>query len=71
MPNWRGMMVSLGGIDKLGHMWGPEDEGGARGRRPGPIEEMRHLPFMAKNADEQVGRIVDALEDERACSTRP
>ena len=26
-PDWRGMMVSLGGIDKLGHMWGPEDEG--------------------------------------------
>ena len=25
-PTWRGMMVSLGGIDKLGHMWGPEDE---------------------------------------------
>ena len=25
-PGWRGMLVSLGGIDKLGHMWGPEDE---------------------------------------------
>ena len=24
-PNWRGMMVSLGAIDKMGHMWGPED----------------------------------------------
>ena len=60
-PNWRGVMVSLGGIDKLGHMWGPEDEGEA-GAAPGSIEEMRHLPFVAKNADEQVGRIVDALE---------
>jgi hypothetical protein len=59
-PGWRGMLVSLGGIDKLGHMWGPEDEG-EPGAAPGSVEEMRHLPFVAKNADEQVGRIVDAL----------
>jgi hypothetical protein len=57
--NWRGMMVSLGGIDKLGHMWGPEDE---QTGPAGSIEEMRHLPFIAKTADEQVGKIVDALE---------
>jgi arylsulfatase A-like enzyme len=50
------------GIDKLGHMWGPEDEGEA-GALPGSVEEMRHLPFIAKNADEQVGRIVDALKE--------
>ena len=31
-PTWHGMMVSLGGIDKMGHMWGPEDQGEA-GRR--------------------------------------
>jgi hypothetical protein len=59
-PNWRGMMISLGGIDKLGHMWGPEDQG-EPGAAPGSPEEMRHLPFIAKNADVQVGRIVDAL----------
>ena len=59
-PDWHGLMVSLGGIDKLGHMWGPEDEG-EPGAAPGSEEEMRHLPFIAKNADEQVGRIVDAL----------
>jgi hypothetical protein len=58
-PGWRGMLVSLGGIDKLGHMWGPEDmETGP----PGSDQEMRHLPFVAKNADVQVGRIVDALQ---------
>jgi Type I phosphodiesterase / nucleotide pyrophosphatase len=61
-PNWHGLLVSLGGIDKLGHMWGPED-GGETGALPGSIEEMRHLPFVAKNADEQVGRIVDALAE--------
>jgi hypothetical protein len=58
-PNWRGMLVSLGGIDKLGHMWGPED--GVEGT-PGSEEEMRHLPFIAKTADEQVGRLIDTLE---------
>ena len=30
------------------------------GAAPGSVEEMRHLPFIAKNADAQVGRIVDA-----------
>ena len=58
-PDWRGMLVSLGGIDKLGHMWGPEDD---QTGPSGSIEEMRHLPFIAKNADEQVGELVDALE---------
>jgi Type I phosphodiesterase / nucleotide pyrophosphatase len=60
-PDWHGMLVSLGGIDKLGHMWGPEDEG-EPGAAPGSVEEMRRLPFVAKNADVQVGRIVDALD---------
>ena len=63
-PQWRGLLVSLGGIDKLGHMWGPEDRG-ERGAKPGSVEEMRHLPFVAKNADKQVGRIVDALKARR------
>jgi len=61
-PNWHGMLVSLGAIDKAGHMWGTEDEGEA-GASPGSVEEMRHLPFLAKLADTQVGRIRDALDD--------
>jgi hypothetical protein len=60
--DWHGMMVSLGAIDKMGHMWGPEDEGEA-GATPGSFAEIRHLPFVAKNADAQVGNIVDALDD--------
>ncbi len=59
-PNWHGMLVSLGAIDKLGHMWGPNDRG-ETGALPGSVEEMRHLPFIAKTADEQVGKILDAL----------
>jgi hypothetical protein len=64
-PNWHGLLVSLGGIDKLGHMWGPEDDGSEPAGSPGtPAEKaMRHLPFVAKNADEQVGKIVGALDD--------
>jgi hypothetical protein len=58
-PNWRGMMVSLGAIDKMGHMWGPEDN--VTGP-PGSDAEVSHLPFAARNADEQVGRIVEALK---------
>jgi arylsulfatase A-like enzyme len=58
-PGWRGMLVSLGAIDKMGHMWGPEDE---ETGPPGSDQELRHLPFAAKNADVQVGRIVAALK---------
>jgi arylsulfatase A-like enzyme len=39
-------------------MWGPEDD--VKGQ-PGSEEEMRHLPFIAKTADEQVGRLLGAL----------
>jgi hypothetical protein len=57
-PGWRGMLVSLGGIDKLGHMWGPEDnETGP----PGSDQETRHLPFVARTADAQVGKLMDVL----------
>jgi predicted AlkP superfamily pyrophosphatase or phosphodiesterase len=59
-PDWHGMLVSLGAIDKVGHMFGPNDQGEA-GALPGSIEEMRHLPFIAKLADTQVGRLVAAL----------
>ena len=58
-PAWRGMLVSLGGIDKMGHMWGPEDE---ETGPPGSDQEMRHLPFIAKTADAQVGKMIDALK---------
>ncbi|HMJ97006.1 MAG TPA: alkaline phosphatase family protein [Thermoleophilaceae bacterium] len=58
-PTWHGMMVSLGGIDKMGHMWGPEDN--VTGP-PGSDQQVSHLPYIAKNADAQVGRIVDALD---------
>ena len=45
---------------------GPRGPGAVRGPPGAPgtaaEKEMRHMPFVAKNADVQVGRIVDALE---------
>jgi hypothetical protein len=52
-PGWRGMLVSLGAIDKMGHMWGTNDKASGD----------QHLPAIARLADEQVGRLVEALDD--------
>ena len=62
-PDWHGMLVSLGGDRQARPHVGARGRGRARAA-PGSDEEMRHLPFVAKNADAQVGRIVDALDDE-------
>jgi Type I phosphodiesterase / nucleotide pyrophosphatase len=55
--DWRGMLVSMGDVDKVGHMWGPDDAGST-----GTTDEQAHLEFAVKTADEQVGKIVAALE---------
>src|SRR3712207_6173944 len=57
--DWSGLFVTMGGIDKAGHMWG-----GLNDRRPFPANarsKMSHLPFLARNADAQVGRLIDKL----------
>lgn len=58
--NWSGMLLTLGGVDKIGHMWG----GGLVDNTitSGP-DAMVHMPFIAKNADEQVGRVIQKLRD--------
>jgi hypothetical protein len=58
--NWSGMVVTLGGIDKIGHMWG----GGLVDNAtypPGSPEEMIHQRFITKNADVQFGRMLAKL----------
>ena len=67
-PDWHGMMVSLGAIDKMGHMWGPEDN--VTGPR-GSDRQVSHLPFAAKNADEQVGQDRRRSQAIGGCSTTP
>jgi hypothetical protein len=56
---WSGMVVTLGGIDKIGHMWGGIVDTGIYA--PGSVQEMIHMPFIARNADAQLGRMMDKL----------
>ena len=58
--NWSGMVVTLGAIDKVAHMWG----GGLvddAAYPPGSPEEMIHQRFITKNADDQLGRMLAKL----------
>jgi hypothetical protein len=59
--NWSGMLLTLGAIDKASHMWGGITDTGTYAE--GSPEEQAHLRFIAKTADEQVGRIVQRLRD--------
>jgi predicted AlkP superfamily pyrophosphatase or phosphodiesterase len=55
--NWSGLFVTMGAIDKAGHMWG-----GLNDRAPfAGTPAMAHLPYLARNADRQVGRLIDKL----------
>jgi hypothetical protein len=59
--NWSGMVVTLGAIDKIAHMWG----GGLVDNAvypPGSPQEMIHQRFITKNADNQLGRMLDKLK---------
>jgi hypothetical protein len=56
---WSGMMLTLGSIDKASHMWGGITDDG---RYPAGSEaEQAHLRFIARTADDQVGRIMQQL----------
>ncbi len=58
---WSGMLLTLGSIDKASHMWGGITD--TRRYPAGSDAEQAHLRFIAKTADEQVGRILDKLEE--------
>ncbi len=63
--DWSGLWVTFSAIDKIGHMWG----GGAIDtvatyggiRRPSSAE--LHMPWAAKNADDQLGRLIAKLKE--------
>jgi len=56
--NWSGLLLTLGGIDKAGHMWG-----GLNDQPPYPGgDPSTHMAAVAKTADEQVGRVIAKLE---------
>ena len=58
--DWSGLLLTYGGIDKAGHMWG-----GLNDRPPYPGgDDHTHMAAAAKAADEQVGRVVQRLKDD-------
>jgi Type I phosphodiesterase / nucleotide pyrophosphatase len=57
--NWSGMLLTLGSIDKMSHMWGGRTD---TGTYTGD-EQQAHLRFIAKTADDQVGHIIQKLRD--------
>ena len=58
---WSGMLLTLGSIDKASHMWGGITDDGTY--PAGSPEEQAHLRFIAKTADDQVGRIMRRLRE--------
>lgn len=63
---WSGMFVTLGGIDKAGHMWGAQDDavkftGSCTTGTPEEIGAAQtHVRCAAEIADQQFGRVLDA-----------
>lgn len=62
--DWSGLWITFSAIDKVGHMWG----GGAVDNLsnytwdPASIFREVHMPWAAKNADDQLGRVIDTLK---------
>lgn len=56
---WSGLFLTMGGIDKAGHMWGGLND--VAPFPPGAKNPIAHLPYLARNADAQVGRLIDKL----------
>ena len=58
--DWSGLLLTYGGIDKAGHMWG-----GLNDRPPYPGGDPHvHMAELARIADEQVGRVVQKLKED-------
>ena len=63
--DWSGLWVTFSSIDKIGHMWG----GGAvdtvanYGWDPASIFREIHMPWVAKNADDQLGKLIAKLKE--------
>ncbi len=58
--DWSGMFVTMGGIDKAGHMWGAQND---RQSLPGSLDYQTHVQYAAENADVQLGLMLDKLEE--------
>jgi hypothetical protein len=64
--NWSGMFVTMGGIDKAGHMWGAQNDAATfKGKcaTGDPVTDgaaQTHVRCAAENADVQLGRLIKA-----------
>jgi arylsulfatase A-like enzyme len=63
--DWSAMHLNFSGIDKIGHMWGGGnvDKLATYNWDPATIMAQVHMPWIAKNADDQVGTVIQALKD--------
>ena len=57
--NWSGMFITMGGIDKAGHMWGAQNDTAPQDCTT--LAGMTHVRCAAENADVQLGKILDAV----------
>ena len=63
--DWSGLFVTLSAMDKIGHMWGGGSVDDLQHYTWDPSSEFNwvHMPFVAKNADYQLGRIIAKLKE--------
>jgi hypothetical protein len=63
--DWSGLFVNFGAIDKSGHLWGGGEADNLKTYNWDPnnwLDSMTHMPFIAKNADTQLGRLIGTLK---------
>jgi hypothetical protein len=58
--NWSGMFVTMGAIDKAGHMWGAQADTAAQDCTT--LAGMTHVRCAAENADVQLGKLLAAVK---------
>ncbi len=58
---WSGMFVTLGGIDKAGHMWGAQADNAHR--NCSTLTGQTHVPCAAAIADAQLGRLLAEVKE--------
>jgi hypothetical protein len=63
--NWSGLWVTFSAIDKIGHLWGggAVDNVANYGWEPTSLFDQVHMPWAAKNADDQLGRLIAKLKE--------
>jgi hypothetical protein len=63
--DWSALHLNFSGIDKIGHMWGGGSVDTLANYQWDPASMMNqiHMPWIAKNADDQLGRVIQAIKD--------